>query len=85
MIENFALFAQAGLGQEHLGWLSRKLLGVTLGSAEWVLWLLVALSILSVAIMLERALYFARHRLPGSGELAVRIGKGDLAGAKAAV
>lgn len=35
---------------------------VTFG-ATWVLWLLLALSLLSVAIMLERALFFARSRI----------------------
>ena len=31
--------------------------------AEWVLWLLVVLSIISVAIMIERGVFFARRRL----------------------
>ena len=31
--------------------------------AEWVLWLLVALSIISVAIMIERGLFYARRRV----------------------
>ena len=42
------VFAQAPA--EGLGWLSRKLLGVTLTSAEWVLWVLVCLSVLSWAL-----------------------------------
>ena len=58
------------------GWLTSKLLGVTLSSAEWVLWLLVALSVLSIAVMLERVVYFSAHRLPNSEELARAAGAG---------
>ncbi|RKH67772.1 MotA/TolQ/ExbB proton channel family protein [Corallococcus aberystwythensis] len=72
---SFLLLAQAA--QPELGWLSSKLLGVTLGSAEWVLWLLVILSIVSIAVMLERAVYFSRHRLPNSEALAVRLARGE--------
>ncbi|WP_163995097.1 MotA/TolQ/ExbB proton channel family protein [Pyxidicoccus caerfyrddinensis] len=72
-------------GQPELGWLSSKLLGVTLSSAEWVLWILVVLSVLSIAIMLERAVYFARHRLPDSEALAVRLARGDFEAARKAV
>ncbi|RKH44227.1 MotA/TolQ/ExbB proton channel family protein [Corallococcus sicarius] len=72
---SFLLLAQAA--QPELGWLSSKLLGVTLGSAEWVLWLLVILSVMSIAVMLERAVYFARHRLPNSEALAVRLARGE--------
>ena len=78
------LLAQMG-HNEQLGWLSRKLLGVTLTSAEWVLWLLVVLSVLSIALMLERAVYFATHRLPNSEELAVRLARGELDAVRAAV
>jgi biopolymer transport protein ExbB len=40
-----------------------KLLGITLLGTEWVLWLLIALSVLSMAIVLERLLYFSKMRL----------------------
>lgn len=40
-----------------------KLLGLTLIGTEWVLWLLIALSVISVAIMIERGVYFARIRI----------------------
>jgi biopolymer transport protein ExbB len=40
-----------------------KLLAFTLLGAEWVLWLLLALSILSVAVMVERGLYFGSRRM----------------------
>jgi biopolymer transport protein ExbB len=80
---SFLLLAQAG--QEQLGWLSRKLLGVTLTSAEWVLWLLVILSVASIAIMLERAVYFASNRLPNSEELAVRLARGEFEAVRTAI
>jgi len=51
-----------------LGWLTTKLLRLTLGSAEWVLWLLIALSVVSFAVMLERAVFFTTQRLR-NGEL----------------
>jgi biopolymer transport protein ExbB len=80
---SFLLLAQAG--QEQLGWLSRKLLGVTLTSAEWVLWVLVILSVASIAIMLERAVYFATHRLPDSEALAVRLARGEFDAVRTAI
>ena len=40
-----------------------KLLGLTLLGTEWILWLLLALSVSSVAIMLERIMYFMRMRI----------------------
>ena len=38
------------------------LMGFTLMGAEWILWLLIGLSVLSVAIILERGLFFCRLR-----------------------
>ncbi len=38
--------------------LTERILGFTLLGSEWVLWLLMALSVLSVAVMVERAIYF---------------------------
>ena len=38
--------------------LTQKLLAFTLVGAEWVLWLLIILSMLSVAVMIERGLYY---------------------------
>ncbi len=69
------------LGQmtnEGQGMLTRTLLGITLGSAEWVLWILCVLSVLSIAVMLERAVYFSSHTLKDSDDLAVKLAKGDL-------
>ena len=72
---SFVLLAQ--MGNEQVGWLSRKLLSVTLTSAEWVLWLLVILSVFSVGLMLERAVYFATHRMPHSEELPLKLARGE--------
>jgi biopolymer transport protein ExbB/TolQ len=79
------LLAQAAPNDAHLGWLTTKLLGVTLSSAEWVLWVLVALSVLSIALMLERAVYFATHRLPNSEALALQLARGEFEAVRGAV
>lgn len=74
----FIMFGQAA---DH-GWLTTKLLEVTLTSADWVLWLLVALSVLSVAIILERLLFFGTHRLSGRDEVLRLLAKGEFDAAK---
>ncbi len=66
------------MNHEGQGMLTRTLLGVTLGSAEWVLWLLCILSVMSIAVMLERVVYFSSHTLKGSDDLAVKLAKGEL-------
>lgn len=81
-MHSFAVLAQ--LNHEQ-GWLTTKLLSVTLSSAEWVLWLLVVLSVISIALMLERAVYFSRHALPNSEQLAVQLARGELDQVRAAV
>ena len=63
-----------------IGWLTGKLLRFTLSSAEWVLWLLVALSIASLAVMLERAVFFRARRLQRGEEIASRLARGELDG-----
>lgn len=75
------------LSQTHApqGWLTNRLLSVTLSSAEWVLWLLASLSVLSIALMLERFVYFSTHRLTGAAELARLLSLGELDKVKAAV
>ncbi len=80
-----SLFLLAQANQSEIGWLSRKLLGVTLGSAEWVLWLLVVLSVLSIALMLERVVYFATHRLPDAEALAVKLSRGEFDAVRTAI
>jgi len=66
------------LALTEVGWLTDKLLRVTLSSAEWVLWLLVALSIASLAVMLERAVFFRSRRLRRADEIALRLSRGEL-------
>lgn len=44
--------------------LTETLLNLTLGGSFWVLLLLLALSVVSVAVMLERGWLFYRHRFP---------------------
>lgn len=54
--------------------------------AGWVMWLLIVLSVLSVAVMIERLVYFATHSLGGLGEDVKRkLVAGDLEGAVQAV
>jgi biopolymer transport protein ExbB len=65
--------------------LTSKLLSLTNLGAEWVLWLLVGLSIVSVGIMIERALFFSARRLRDVDGVAGRLLAGDLAGARGAV
>ena len=40
-----------------------KLLGITLFGSAWVLWLLIILSVVSVAIMLERIMYYSKLKI----------------------
>ena len=40
-----------------------KLLGITMLGTEWILWLLLILSVVSVAIIIERAIFFTRISL----------------------
>jgi biopolymer transport protein ExbB len=63
-----------------VGWLTSKLLRITLSSAEWVLWLLIALSVASLAVMLERAMFFRTRRLQRAEEISQRLSRGDLEG-----
>lgn len=50
--------------------------------AEWVLWALVGLSILSVALMIERAVFYARHGSSDASHLAPLLAAGRLAEAR---
>jgi biopolymer transport protein ExbB len=68
--------------------ITEKFLALTLLGAEWVLWLLVTLSILSVAIMIERAWFFATHSVDIDAlkaDLRRFLSKGNLADARARV
>lgn len=64
--------------------LTELLLKLTYLGAEWILWLLVALSFLSIALILERWFYFWRTGVDAGelgDQLQERMRKGDLAGA----
>ena len=64
--------------------LTQKFLAFTLLGAGWVLWLLVGLSIVSVAIMFERALYLSSRKLPDGllAELKKLLFDGNVDGAR---
>ena len=60
------------------------LMGLPIFQAEWVLWLLIALSISSVAVMAERFMFFRKHAID-AGDVRARFSElladGDLKGA----
>ena len=63
--------------------LTEQFLNFTLLGAEWVLWLLIALSVASVAVMIERGAYFLRRQVDlGRLSQAVKdaLRSGDAAG-----
>jgi biopolymer transport protein ExbB len=64
--------------------LTKILLNLTLVGAEWVLWVLLILSVISVALIVERCIYFYSRRIDGE-ELAEQLEKslqaGDIRGA----
>jgi biopolymer transport protein ExbB len=65
--------------------LQNMLLGFTNLGAEWVLWLLLALSVGSVGVMIERLGFFLSRRVGDVDALQRRLLAGDLPGAAAAV
>ncbi|PZR14372.1 MAG: MotA/TolQ/ExbB proton channel family protein [Archangium gephyra] len=81
---SFFLLAQAA-PTAHQGWLTTKLLSTLTGDAEWVLWLLAGLSVISIAVMLERGIYFSTRSLPNSDGILLQLAKGDLDAVKTAI
>jgi biopolymer transport protein ExbB len=65
--------------------LSQLLHGFTLLGEEWVLWILIGLSVVSVGVMIERFVFFMSNRLPGAEELERRLAQGDAEHARRAV
>jgi biopolymer transport protein ExbB len=63
----------------------QKLLAIVNLGAAWVLWLLIALSVISVGIMIERAAFYLGRRIPAPEKLARALLGGDLAEARSAV
>ncbi len=63
-----------------------SLLSLPIFEAEWVLWLLIILSVLSVAVILERIFFYKKHSInldEVRSKLDDLLGKGDMAGAVA--
>lgn len=76
--------ADAAGSLEDTGWLTQQLLEFVRIGAEWVLWLLVALSLASVATMVERYLFYRRHRVNSQAirrMLMTTLDEGDYDGA----
>jgi biopolymer transport protein ExbB len=67
--------------------LTERILAFTLLGSEWVLWLLIALSVLSVAVMVERALFLSNTGDTDAlgRELAALLKNRDLGGARKVV
>src|SRR5215831_5363820 len=68
--------------------LTQRILGFTLLGSEWVLWLLIGLSVFSVAVMVERAWFLAAGRLDFDAmakELLGFLREGDVTGARRAL
>ncbi|HEY1585805.1 MAG TPA: MotA/TolQ/ExbB proton channel family protein [Polyangia bacterium] len=68
--------------------ITERFLAFTLLGAEWVLWLLIGLSIISFAIMIERAYYFLTHTVDVdslAGDLRRLLSKGSVADARSRV
>ncbi|MGV3625225.1 MAG: MotA/TolQ/ExbB proton channel family protein [Archangium sp.] len=81
---SFLLLAQAA-PTAHQGWLTSRLLNTLTGDAEWVLWVLAILSVISIAVMLERGIYFSTRSLPNSDGILLQLARGDLESVKTAI
>ncbi len=71
------------MNPEHSGLIS-TLLELPIFQAEWVLWVLIALSIVSVAVMVERYTFYRRHGIDIDkvrAKLSEYLKEGDLMGA----
>lgn len=69
---------------QETGGLIQALLQLPIFQAEWVLWLLIALSVASVAVMIERFIFYRRRAVtiePIRAELDRRLAERDIAGA----
>jgi biopolymer transport protein ExbB/TolQ len=69
---------------QHDSGLIATLMKLPIFQAEWVLWLLIALSLASVTVMVERFLFYRRHAIDISrirAELRRLLDEGDLMGA----
>ena len=63
-----------------------RLIGIAAVGPDWVLWLLLVMSLLSIATIIERVIYFRRRRLrfvPFSRQLESTLRTGDLGAVRA--
>lgn len=70
--------------QDNAEGLVPTLMELPIFEAEWVLWVLIALSIASVAVMAERYLFYRNHQIDVDAvrkKLSTLLGQGDLQGA----
>jgi biopolymer transport protein ExbB len=70
----------------HSSTIAEALKGFTLIGGDWVLWILIFSSILSVTVMIERLIYFIRNRTPVERFIEAfteRLGRDDVKGASA--
>jgi biopolymer transport protein ExbB len=70
----------------HSGTMAEALKGFTLIGGDWVLWILIFASVLSVTVMIERLIYFWRNRTPVERFIepfAERLNRDDINGAAA--
>ena len=68
------------------GSLVKTLLDLPIFQSEWVLYLLLALSVASIAVIIERVLFYRRHRVDADAlrrDFARRLEAGDFEGAAA--
>lgn len=75
--------AQAGANMKNNG-IVETLMGLPIFHAEWVLYLLIVMSVVSVGVMIERALFFRRHRIDIDtvrSQLKTHLVRGDFHGA----
>jgi biopolymer transport protein ExbB/TolQ len=66
------------------GSLVQTLLGLPIFNSEWVLYLLLGLSVISIGVMLERWIFYKRHRVDAAAlrdQLAKHLHRGDFAAA----
>ncbi len=74
--------ASAGAMKDH--GIVQTLMSLPIFEAEWVLYLLILMSVVSVAVMVERALFFRRHAIDIDAvrkQVKVYLERGDFAGA----
>ena len=66
------------------GSLVQTLMGLPIFNSEWVLYLLLGLSVISIGVMLERWIFYKRHRVDAAAlrdQLAKHLHRGDFAAA----